>query len=125
MTRRRVLDSFQLRQDHAFGVEMLVEPHALKCPPVELLVQRGHLGLHIREALGQALVPRIELKTARMAQFLDQQINLLARSAQQNTDDLYARIQTEFQSDISGGLPPSIGQKPDPKVEVSTQLRGL
>jgi len=48
------------------------------------------------EALGQALVPRIEPKTARMAQFLDQQIDLLARDAQQNTGDLYARIQTEY-----------------------------
>jgi len=40
------------------------------------------------EALGQALVPRIEPKTARMAQFLDQQINLLARNSQQKTDEL-------------------------------------
>jgi ABC-type glycerol-3-phosphate transport system substrate-binding protein len=77
------------------------------------------------EVLGQALVPRIEPKTARMAQFLDEQINLLARTAQQNTDDLYARIQAEFQSDISGGLPQPIGQKPDPKVEAAPQLRGL
>jgi ABC-type glycerol-3-phosphate transport system substrate-binding protein len=77
------------------------------------------------EALGQALVPRIEPKTARMAQFLDQQINLLARNAEEKTDDLYAHIQTEFENDISGGLPQPTGQKPDPKVEVSTQLRGL
>jgi ABC-type glycerol-3-phosphate transport system substrate-binding protein len=77
------------------------------------------------EALGQALVPRIEPKTARMAQFLDQQINLLARDAQQNTDDLYARIQTEYQSDISGPPPQAANQKPSPKVETISQLRGL
>lgn len=82
------------------------------------------------EALGQALVPRIEPKTARMAQFLDQQINLLARDAQQNTDDLYARIQTEYQGDISppsiSGSPPlSTGPKPSPKIEAAPQLRGL
>jgi ABC-type glycerol-3-phosphate transport system substrate-binding protein len=77
------------------------------------------------EALGQALVPRIEPKTARMAQFLDQQIDLLARNAQQNTDDLYARIQTEYQSDISGGPPPATTQNPAPKVETAPQLRGL
>jgi ABC-type glycerol-3-phosphate transport system substrate-binding protein len=82
------------------------------------------------EALGQALVPRIEPKTARMAQFLDQQINQLARNGQQKTDDLYARIQNEFQGDmspptISGSLPEASGQKPAPKVEAVPQLRGL
>jgi hypothetical protein len=77
------------------------------------------------EALGQALVPRIEPKTAHLAQFLDQQIDLLARSARQNTDDLYARIQTEYQSDTSDGAPPVISQKPIPKTESTSQLRGL
>jgi len=82
------------------------------------------------EALGQALVPRIEPKDARMAQFLDQQINLLARDARQKTNDLYARIQTEYQGDmsspaISGNLPAAAGQKPAPKIEDAPQLRGL
>jgi ABC-type glycerol-3-phosphate transport system substrate-binding protein len=82
------------------------------------------------EALGQALVPRIEPKTARMAQFLDQQINLLARDAQQNTEKLCARIQAEYQSEtsppsIAGGPPQPVGQKPNPKVETAPQLRGL
>ena len=82
------------------------------------------------EALSQALIPRLEPKTARMAQFLDQQINLLARDGRQNTDDLYARIQTEFQGDISppsvsGDLPQAAGQKPAPKIESAPQLRGL
>jgi ABC-type glycerol-3-phosphate transport system substrate-binding protein len=82
------------------------------------------------EALGQALVPRIEPKTAHMAHFLDEQINLLARNAQQKTGDLYARIQTEFQNAnptpaIEGGLPHAAGPKPPPKVEAAAQLRGL
>jgi ABC-type glycerol-3-phosphate transport system substrate-binding protein len=82
------------------------------------------------EALGQALVPRIEPKTARMAQFLDQQINLLARDGQQKTDELYDRIQTEYQSEtspppIAGARPRGAGQKPSPKVEAAPQLRGL
>jgi ABC-type glycerol-3-phosphate transport system substrate-binding protein len=81
------------------------------------------------EALGQALVPRIEPKTAGMAHFLDRQINLLARNSQQNTDELYARIQTEYESDISppneGAVSRASGQKPSPKVEASSQLRGL
>ena len=82
------------------------------------------------EALGQALVPRIEPKNARMAQFLDQQINALARNGRQNTDDLYARIQNEYQGDtsaptISGSLPQASEQKPLPKIEAAPQLRGL
>ncbi len=82
------------------------------------------------EALGNALVPRIEPKTARMAQFLDQQIGLLARNSQQTTDALFARIQNEYQSDTSappveGDLPQAVGQKPSPKVEAVPQLRGL
>jgi ABC-type glycerol-3-phosphate transport system substrate-binding protein len=79
------------------------------------------------EAMGQALVPRIESKGAQMAQFLDQQINLLARNSQQKTDDLYARIQTEYQ----GVLAPPIASgslhaaPPSPKAEDAAQLRGL
>jgi ABC-type glycerol-3-phosphate transport system substrate-binding protein len=80
------------------------------------------------EALGQALVPRIEPKSARMAQFLDKQINLLARNSLMNTDDLYARIQNEFQGDmlapkISGNMPQAAGQKPAPKLD--PVMRGL
>ncbi len=81
------------------------------------------------EALGQALVPRIDPKSARLAQFLDQQIYQLARNNQQSTDDLYARIQTEYQGEMSppridGSLPQASSQKPTPKIEAG-QLRGL
>ena len=80
------------------------------------------------EAVSQALVPRIEPKSARMAQFLDQQIYQLARDGQQKTDDLYARIQSEFQE----MMPPAIGEavpgaaipQPAPK-ETAPQLRGM
>jgi ABC-type glycerol-3-phosphate transport system substrate-binding protein len=79
------------------------------------------------EAFGQALVPRIDPKTARLAQFLDQQIDLLARNSQQTTDALYARIQTEFQSETAP--PPGEGDllppKPSPKAEADPQVRGL
>ena len=61
--------------------------------------------------------PGIDPKTARMAQFLDRQINLLARNAQQTTDALYDRIQTEYQSDTSppGGLPQAPDKSPRPR----------
>jgi ABC-type glycerol-3-phosphate transport system substrate-binding protein len=79
------------------------------------------------EALGQALIPRIEPKSAHMAQFLDQQIDLLARNGQQKTDELYARIQSEYQGEMlpsDGEAPDPNRQQPAPKVE-GTQLRGL
>ena len=75
------------------------------------------------EAMDQALVPRIDPRSAHMAQFLDQQINLLARNAQAKTDALYARIQTEYQNDNGGA--PVIPQSPAPKADASGQLRGL
>jgi len=75
------------------------------------------------EALEQALVPRIEPKSERMAQFLDQQIDLLARNAQQNTDELYDRIQTEFQSDT--GAPPRPPDKAKPEGGSPAPAAGL
>ncbi len=81
------------------------------------------------EALSQSLVPRLGPKSARMADFLDQQINLLARDHTQTTDALYARIQTEFQGDmeppsISSELPRARDAKP-PTPRLDGQLRGL
>lgn len=82
------------------------------------------------QTLDQALVPRIEPRTAQFAQFLDQQINLLARTPVVNTDELYGRIQSEYQSEtsppaISGDLPQAAGQKPTPKAATEEQIRGL
>jgi ABC-type glycerol-3-phosphate transport system substrate-binding protein len=76
------------------------------------------------EALSQAVIPRVEPKAALMAQFLDQQINQLARNPQAKTDTLYARFQTEFE--MSTGAPPPV-DKPTlaPKVDTGAQLRGL
>ncbi len=82
------------------------------------------------EALGQALVPRIEPKNTRMARFLDQQINLLARNSQQNTDDVYDRIQSEYRGktsppSISGDYPEAVDPKPIMKIEATPQIRGM
>jgi len=76
------------------------------------------------QALGQAVIPRLEPKTEKMAQFLDQQINLLARNAQMKTDALYTKIQTEYQNQL--GVPPIFdpAPKPAPKVDAGS-LRGL
>ena len=76
------------------------------------------------EALSQAVIPRIEPKTLLMAQFLDQQINALARNGQAKTDVLYARIQTEYQMN-TGTLAPVQTLAPAPKTETGAQLRGL
>ena len=80
------------------------------------------------EALSRALVPRIEPRSVRMAQFLDAQINALARNGAVKTDALYAQIQTEFQGmippAIGGEIPQSTGPKPAPKIETPTLLRG-
>ena len=76
-----------------------------------------------------ALLPRIDAKTSPLAEFLDQQINQLARSSQQKTDDLYTLIPVRntrktrilpFQSMAAGAE-----VKPSPKVDSGTQLRGL
>ena len=82
------------------------------------------------EILNRSLVPRIDTKTVRLTQFLDQQIGLLAHDSQQTTDGLYARIQTAYQNDPSaashsGGFPTASVPTPSPKVDVSSQLRGL
>jgi ABC-type glycerol-3-phosphate transport system substrate-binding protein len=80
------------------------------------------------EALDQALIPRIEPKTAPLAQFLDRQIDRLARNARQNPDALYAQIQTEYQNDTatpeSEAAASRAAAQPVPKVE-GTAIRGL
>ena len=81
------------------------------------------------EALEQALLPRIDSRTAALEQFLDQQINQLARSSQQKTDDLYARIQVEYQKGAAsqpanGQLPEATWLQPRPKASTKTEVRG-
>lgn len=78
------------------------------------------------EALGQAVIPRIEPKTASLAQLIDQQIGSLARNAQQKTDSLYAQIQTEYQNSaappkVESGLP--VGVKPSVTAGAAATLR--
>ena len=82
------------------------------------------------ESLEQALLPRLNAKTARLAQFLNQQISLLATNPQQTPDALYTKIQTQYQvatgaPAVRAGLFPSAGPQPAPKTDASAQLRGL
>jgi ABC-type glycerol-3-phosphate transport system substrate-binding protein len=80
------------------------------------------------QAMSRALVPRIEPRSARMAQFLDAQINTLARNPSVKTDTLYAQIQTQFQGmtppTIGGEMPQAAIPKPAPKIQDVPQLRG-
>ena len=66
---------------------------------------------------GQAVIPRLEPKTEKMAQFLDQQINLLARNSQMKTDALYTKIQAEYQNRL--GIPPVFDPSPKPAPKVN------
>jgi ABC-type glycerol-3-phosphate transport system substrate-binding protein len=82
------------------------------------------------ESLAHALVPRVNADTARTAQFLDQQIDLLAHHPEQTPDALYARIQAQLQApsssaSVRGGLSGVGSSLPPPKVDVSSQVRGL
>jgi hypothetical protein len=68
------------------------------------------------EALDQSLLPRLEPKTIQLAQYLDQQINQLARTSGLSSETLYARIQNEYQGEttspaIQNGLPQAAGGK--------------
>jgi ABC-type glycerol-3-phosphate transport system substrate-binding protein len=77
------------------------------------------------EALSRALVPRIEPGTAELAQFLDEQINLLARNSTQ-ADSLYADIQARFKKSsarhpFENSLPVPDGL--NPRADASSPLR--
>ena len=80
-------------------------------------------------ALGEAVIPRIEPKDLPLAQFLDQQIDRLARHAGGNTDQLEARIQAEYESDlapqqIDSSLPKAAG-KLKPRAAAPAELRDM
>jgi ABC-type glycerol-3-phosphate transport system substrate-binding protein len=77
------------------------------------------------EALSQAVIPRVGSKTAPLAQFLDQQIDLLARNSQQTTDALYARIQTEYQNGFAPRVKNILPQAAGLKASTTTEIRGL
>ena len=69
------------------------------------------------QALSQALIPRIDAKSAPLAQFVDQQILLLSQNFNSKTDDTYDNIQQEFQSETSApaietGLPKASSSSP-------------
>jgi len=78
------------------------------------------------EALDHALLPRIEPGTVELAQFLDEQINLLAQNSSQTTDALYADIQARYQKSptqhpFENSLPQPEGL--NPRADTSSPLR--
>jgi ABC-type glycerol-3-phosphate transport system substrate-binding protein len=54
-------------------------------------------------ALAASVIPRLGPRDAPLAQFLDDQIQQLARRSDGNPSQLYARIQAEYQSDFPKG----------------------
>ncbi len=66
------------------------------------------------DALNLSVIPRIDIKSAPLAQFLDQQILLLSQNFQVKSNDTYARIQKEYRGETSSpeietGLPKALG----------------
>jgi ABC-type glycerol-3-phosphate transport system substrate-binding protein len=79
------------------------------------------------EAFKYALLPRLEPKTIQLAQYLDEQIQLLAQNSTLKSADLYSRIQSEYQGEtsaptIQNGLPSAASTKPALQIP-SGQLR--
>ena len=89
-------------------------------PPVEGSEEQGVC----YEALEQSLLPRLEPRTARLAQLLDRQINLFATSPDESTtsESLYAQIQTEYRD---GYAPKTAARAPNLDKTDAPQLRGL
>jgi len=78
------------------------------------------------ETLNQAIIPRIDPKTAALVQFLDKQIGLLASDSRQTSDATYARIQKEYQNGFTSPSSKSVApHAADLKADPATQLRGL
>ncbi len=75
-----------------------------------------------REALEQSLLPRIEPKTAPLAQLLDRQINLFA-SQDRPSENLYAEIQAEYRTGYAPAAP-APKMRVNPKAE-TPQIRGF
>jgi multiple sugar transport system substrate-binding protein len=86
---------------HALAAYLAVQPvHAGWSPVVPPSEPDAHNAI-CYEALGQAIIPRIEPKAVPLAQFLDQQIALVARSSTQRTDSVYDLILSKYK----GGAP--------------------
>ncbi|MCE0484384.1 MAG: extracellular solute-binding protein [Methylacidiphilales bacterium] len=82
-----------------------------------------------QEALGQALLPRIESGAAPLVKTLDHQINVFARTTGVTSESFYAQIQAQFRkisdsgSDASASSEPT-WLKPNPRIQAAPQLRG-
>ena len=63
-------------------------------------------------SLAASVIPRLGARDARMARFLDDQIQQLARPDGSDPGRLYARIQAEYQSDFPGEAKSPGGMKP-------------
>jgi ABC-type glycerol-3-phosphate transport system substrate-binding protein len=77
-------------------------------------------------ALEQSLIPRLEPKTERLAEFLDQQIGQFARDPNDETStaNLYARIQSEYADDYApSARDPARDSALHPKTD-GPQVRG-
>ncbi len=81
------------------------------------------------EALAEAVIPRIGPRDAPLAQFLNDQIDQLARHAGGNTADLYARIQAQYQSGLApqqiDSNPPRPAEGLKPRPPVASELRDM
>ncbi len=82
------------------------------------------------EALGHAVIPRIEPRAEPLAQFLDHQIDLLARDPGQKTDALYSQVQNVYRSGMASpssddAQTEAAGLKPALQVPNGAQLRGF
>jgi ABC-type glycerol-3-phosphate transport system substrate-binding protein len=81
-----------------------------------------------REALEQSLLPRLEPKTARLAQLLDEQIGLFARNGDPATaENLNAKIESEYLADYAPASERNAAERKQgvaPKAQAPS-LRGL
>ena len=79
------------------------------------------------EALEQSLVPRIEPRTERLAELLDEQINLFARESDSSTtpEGLYGRIQDEYQAGYATGKKSGVNKDAVQPKAGGPQLRGF
>ena len=77
------------------------------------------------EALNHSLLPVVDLKTARLAELLDQQINTFAAGTEAKTSEmLYAQMQAEYQAGYAPAGRPGSGVRVAPKAD-GPQLRGF
>ena len=114
--------SSQVRDAGALAQYLGARPLHTGWSPARLPRENGDPAL-CYEALEHSLLPRLEPKTARLAQLLDRQINSFAVNPEQTTsENLYDEIQAEYQS---GYAPKAAGKGPNLNKADGPELRGL